>query len=221
MKKPIAFLFLLIFMSIYSCSSELDIDVAKSKTFGCEVSEISLAKLTNILGKPNDLRMKDGRIEACFYDKGVYYQFIKLGVEKINNKQVMTAIYQLTIFLSHKWDGVEKSIYSVYQGKISKNIDSLWTQNKLLKNFSSFQKIDKMKNEIELDSGALIEVNWGESSKWNKDDWEIANFCTCVESNKIGRVEYGDKAGISIIFYEVSSGLIKWITIYQYVASPI
>ncbi len=235
---------LLLVLALLSCAFVLrktlappvDIDLEKMLVFGVEPKDLTVDFLRGILGEPSRLLVeprKGGygdKIEAAFYDKGIFFHRLPLGREKRDGMIVDSVAFCVTVFLSESWDGVPNSLYSPFKGRLSKGLDGdkpkTFVERKFdeVKNVRGFGQKNEAESvlwrpgDIQLWEGTVVEKNWGPSEKWKPEEWEMANSDSGVDSGRIAVIKILADHGVAPVFYEKATEKIKWVDVGQYIA---
>ena len=114
-----------------------DVDIVKSSFMGCPISELSIDKLTDLLGRPDlasEHKELKGRITLDYYSLGLSFVFVK------TEKNPIFECYGFTVYLI-KYFKDESKIFFPFKGKITRNISANWKKKDLLKYFEDFHEL--------------------------------------------------------------------------------
>ena len=115
-----------------------DMDIINFTFKGCPISELSIDKLTDLLGRP-DLTSEDnvGKIKKVtlnYYSLGISLKFIN------TEENPLLKCLGFNIYLIEYLND-EAKMFSPFKGKISRDITANWKKKDLLKNFEDLHDV--------------------------------------------------------------------------------
>ena len=221
--------------NLRSIGAPPDIDLEKMTIGGYPLDHLTPPILEHLWGKASRIRpvATDGgtpkvfpmldrpsTFEMCFYDKGVYFQGLTQDIDTREERAVPAYLSQITIYVAPRWHNVQKSIYTPFSGTISFGFDASTTRRQLARTFGDATVKDfglgypGARND---QGGTIFTFKAGQSASWSKELWEVVNLQERIE-NAIGmiRVEHNDGRGIAMLYYDMETSRLVWLTVAQY-----
>ncbi len=190
---------LLIFRSSDLEGSELlNIDLLEARVNGRRIDEMTLADITDLLGRPSVIWNKSSDssgIDIYYHDLGLVFNVKHLKDDKEQH------CMEVHIYLSRAWDRATSKFFLPYSGQLSRNLNGNWKIDRVKAEFSGFDVKDYANDEMMKKFSGLKDVLGSGEDKYN-------HIMTTSRTDF-----YTDTTGI-IIVYEPSTKFIEWIDVW-------
>jgi len=140
------FIFLFLIVCFFSTSAfGCDLELLKMKICGVRVNQLTIDKITNILGRPTVVERhnwddKSHNTVVKFHNHGLKFDFSIRDDGKTNH---------VHIYLAKIWDKDASEFYSPFSGKITRGVNANWKINKIMEEFKNYE-IKNVENTQEM-----------------------------------------------------------------------
>ena len=150
---------------------EMNVDIVAGTFNGQSLCDLSVEKVSDILGRPADTRMRRAGTDAYYYDQGLMFFFSK------------ESVVGLTVYFAVQKSAETGGAFKPYAGKFNQGISGVWKLERFLEAFPEFtmeedvklegkrlllfkSKMTWLQLEVETSSGVVVRLTYSRANLW-------------------------------------------------------